>query len=270
MTIDLAYSEQGLKNRSIFFNNEINIFVEDMDKEYLYEEIFKRLLGDNIKIEAIYPLGGKLKVIAEYIKNGPFDEDGIPNLFLLDGDFDRYSDFNIIKREDYKGEKDNDSEIIDFIKGKIIKSESVIYLKTYNIESNYIDEAAVVNLIKGFLQKKDSETKTILNYSFWREKIVEDARELFLTYCFITKYLNKYGYKYNGNISQLSIKTVNNSSFLFLNPTTGFKKDDSYLSDLQDKIKEALKIENPEINFHSEIEVIEKNTNPLMEMTTIT
>ena len=63
----LSYSDAGLRNRSIFYRQDINIYVEDTGKEYVYEEIFKRLLKNDYRIETILPLGGKTNVLKEYI-----------------------------------------------------------------------------------------------------------------------------------------------------------------------------------------------------------
>lgn len=42
----LSFSREALSNRSLFLAqlNDINIYVEDVGKEYEYEEIFERLL----------------------------------------------------------------------------------------------------------------------------------------------------------------------------------------------------------------------------------
>ncbi len=41
-----AYSEHGLENRPLFFAgcNNVNIYVEDTDKEYVYEQILEACL----------------------------------------------------------------------------------------------------------------------------------------------------------------------------------------------------------------------------------
>lgn len=258
MTNGLKYSNEGLSNRSIFIKNSINIYVEDADTQYLYEDIFKRLLGEKYKIEAIFAMGGKPNVLKAYIKKGETDSDGVPNIFLLDGDFDRYIDYKTANRNDFTGTIDDELELDEFVSGKMFESESVIYLKTYNIESYFIDEHAIVKCIKGILRKKDEECLKILDFSKWKNRIVEESKDLFLTYCFIVKYINRYGSMYGENKSRLSIKNVNRSPFPFLDSKTGFKSNSTELENLRAEIISALKIENPEVNLDDEIQEIKK------------
>ena len=260
MTSKFEYSENGLRNRSLFYgkDNDINIYVEDSGKRYIYEEIFKRLLGKNYRIESIFPLGGKKQVLKEYVRKGESGSNGNPNVFLVDGDFDRYIGYESANKNDYKGELNDESELNNFISGKIFESKSVIYLKSYNIENYFIDENAIISHIKGILEKTDSEIFQILDYSKWRNRIVNESKELFLIYCFIGKYLNKYGSMYNGVKSKLSIKTVNRSPFCFLDDKTGFKGNSNDLENLIKEVKDALLIENPEINLDTELQLIKK------------
>ena len=48
---ELLYSSEATTTEYLFFSdfNSINIFVEDAGKEYEYETIFKRLLGNQYK-----------------------------------------------------------------------------------------------------------------------------------------------------------------------------------------------------------------------------
>ena len=253
MSIELAYSLEGLLNRSIFYNQDINIFVEDTNKEYLYEEILKRLLDDKYKIETVFPLGGKNKVLSEYIRQGELNNNGVPNLFLVDGDFDKYIDYESVKRIDYQGSKESDEEVSQFVRGKIIQSDSVIYLETYNIENYFIDENAVIKYIKGIIQKTDSELMSILDFNSWRNRVVNESKDLFVIYCFIVKYLNIYGNTIDGHNSKLSIPTVSRSPFLFLDHKTGFKKSSNVYEEFEDQIKQDLAIESPDIDLDTEL-----------------
>ena len=47
----LFYSEAALLNRALFYSdyNDVNIFVEDEGKEYIYEDIFQRMFDYQIK-----------------------------------------------------------------------------------------------------------------------------------------------------------------------------------------------------------------------------
>ena len=57
----LQFTEEGELNRYLFYSdlNEINFIVEDKDKEYEYETIFKRLFKGKYKIASIIAANGK-------------------------------------------------------------------------------------------------------------------------------------------------------------------------------------------------------------------
>ena len=125
---DLLYSEEASATRALFYQglNDINLFVEDKGMEYLYETIFKRLLGANYCISAIYALGGKTNVIARYHEFGDKLDD-TPNFYIVDGDFDRY-----IHKED------------------MVNAPNFIYLQSYNIE-NYFPKIEFDKNIKSLI-----------------------------------------------------------------------------------------------------------------------
>lgn len=254
MNVGLSYSDEGLRNRGIFYRQDINIYVEDTGKEYIYEEIFKRLLKNEYRIETMLPLGGKENVLKEYLRQGDLDERGTQNLFLVDGDFDRYIDYEVVGREHFSGGTETDLK--EFVSDKIIESDSVIYLETYNIESYFVDETASSKFIKGILHKTDRELSSILNFEYWRSRIVDESKDLFLLYCFLIKYRNLYGSMYNGVTSRLSIPTVDRSPFPFLDSRTGFKSDSTEYDNLKKEVLDGLSVENPEINLDEELEKI--------------
>ena len=52
--------------------DEIRIrFVEDADKEYEYEELFEKMFTTELKIDCIFPTGGKLKLEEAFSFNSP-------------------------------------------------------------------------------------------------------------------------------------------------------------------------------------------------------
>ena len=57
---DLQYSPDASVTRYYYFkdNQDVNIFVEDQNKEFEYEEIFSKLLP-GLKINSIFTTGGK-------------------------------------------------------------------------------------------------------------------------------------------------------------------------------------------------------------------
>ena len=112
---DLTYSKDALLSRVLFLasKTELNIFVEDADKEYEYEEIFERLLPKGIKINCIFPTGGKKELEVAFSLFGSNIDYG-KCFFIADGDF-------------------------DIILGKrMIVADNFIYLKRYNIESYFL------------------------------------------------------------------------------------------------------------------------------------
>ena len=119
----LHFSEYGEKNRLLFYSylNDINIIVEDKDKEYEYEIIFKRLLKDRYKIVSLFTAGGKQKVIERFEEFGKVDDNNTKMIYVVDGDFDR-----IIHE------------------AEMIRADNFIYLSTYNIENYFIDEEALI------------------------------------------------------------------------------------------------------------------------------
>jgi hypothetical protein len=178
MLLDIYY--QGL--------NDFNVFVEDEDKEYEYETIFKRLFGDKYCIFTIFPCGGKPKV-EKYFNEFGEEDNGVKNFYIVDGDFDRYID-----RE-------------------LINNPCFIYLKTYNIESYFLDEESCVQYIKGKFKKLDKETRDKVNFPHWKTTIVEQATKLFKCYCFIKKHYP-------------ATETTSRSPCEFIDFETGFERTD--------------------------------------------
>lgn len=259
MDTELTYSENGLVNLPLFFKNTINIYVEDVNSDHIYENIFKRLLGEKYTIEKIYTLGGKLKVLKRFMEIGDHDKEGILNIFLLDGDFDKYLEFEEIKRSECLDKLNNgDDDFENFLQGKIVVDESVLYLKTYNIENYYIDENVIIPIVQGIKKKRFDEAKEILRFEGWKNRIVSESKELFLLYSFIQKYLNKNGYIFNGEISRLAIENVNSSPLKFIDIKTGFKGSNDRIGELKQEIIEGLAIENPDINLDEEIGIIKE------------
>lgn len=190
---DLRYSSEALATRFLLFQglNEINLVVEDTDREYIYETIFKRMLGEQYNISTIFAVGGKLEVKARYKEFGK-ETDGIKNFYIVDGDFDRYID-----------------------QENMVDDSCFIYLKTYNIENYFIDEDACLQFSKGYLRCLDVTVKAKVNFNVWKTRIIAESSKLFLCYCFVKKY-------------HPEIKTLTRSNFLFLDSKTGFERVNAY------------------------------------------
>ncbi len=220
---DLIYSDEAQANRYFYYRqyNDINFFVEDIDKQYQYEEIIDRLLGDEYRICSIFTAGGKEKLKIRFEEFGEFDADNSDNIniYMADGDFD-----------------------IFLHKDKMVNSNHFIYLRTYNIENYYIDEKAVVRYMVGILRKQRSEVERIVAFDRWLETIIEQAKPLFLYYCYIQK---------NG----LGIENTGRNPAFFIDDKSGFEREgalERFKSEIQlkcsiclnEKLDEIAAIEN--------------------------
>lgn len=200
----LDFSPEALLVRSDFYDghNEINLYVEDAGSQYLYEEVFKRLLGSDYNIKTIFPQGGKHNVIKAYREKGR-STDGIRNVYVVDGDFDR-----LICPE------------------QMVNDSQFVYLHMYDIESCLIGEAGVCSIAKGKLKCIDEEVREKVRYSEWRARIVDEAKELFLCYCYIQK-------------EALGIPNVNRNDYEFLDQKTGFQRTDGSFERFQSELFES-------------------------------
>ncbi len=214
---DLTYSKEAAISRVKFYQgfSDVNFFVEDMGKEYEYETILNRMLEGKVCPINVLGLGGKPNVIKHFHECGE-NTGGVPNIYLVDGDFDRYTSPE-----------------------EMIVASCFIYLKAYNIESYFIDEEACYQFAKGKLKCVDSRVREKVDYSNWRDKIVGQAKKLFLCYCFLKKH-------------HPSQESVSRNAYLFLDQKTGFERNDgaydnywksilSLDSDTQKKIDEIIK-----------------------------
>lgn len=196
-TEDLKYSNEATATEYLFFCdlNDINVFVEDKGKEYEYETILKRMLGAKYKITKILGVGGKVelkKCFAEFGTANP-DNSNIKNIYIADGDFDRY-----------------------IYKEQMICSPYFIYLKSYNIENYFIDKDASENFSKGQLKCSDEEVKLKVDFDGWKTRVVNEASKLFFYYCYMKK-------------EYPEEKSVSRSPYLFLDSKNGFEKEGAFL-----------------------------------------
>lgn len=192
----LEYTDEGELNRYLYYQdfNEINIFVEDKDKEYEYETIFERLLNGKYKIVSLIAAGGKHGVENAFYEFGETNRDNgnIKNIYIVDGDFDRY-----IHQE------------------KMIENEHFIYLRYYNIENYIIDKNAIIKFSKGKLKLGNKNVETKVGFETWQERFVNEASELFILYCTVQKY-----YPYIQNVAR--------NEYKFIDINTGFALAGAY------------------------------------------
>lgn len=205
----LEYSDEAKITKVNFYSdfNDINLIVEDKGKEYVYETIFKRLLGKEYCIEKIHGVGGKQNVISAFKRLGN-STDGKNNYYILDGDFDRY-----IKPEE------------------MISDSHVIYLETYNVESYFVDKNACYKFIKGKYKLLDDEIVYTVNFDYWLNRIIKESTKLFLAYAFIQKFCP-------------SKPNVNRNVELFIDAKTGFERadgkyDEFYITEIKNDFPNA-------------------------------
>lgn len=203
---EMMFSADGEQNRYYFYThiNDINIFVEDKDKEFIYETIFKRMFKERYNIQSIFSVGGKPNLEKKFSEIGMYDIDNEnkKNIYIADGDFDR------------------------IVGKKMIDNENFIYLFDYNIEDYLIDKRATHIFAKGKLKALDSEVENILTFDEWKEKIVEQSFKLFILYSTIQKY--------NANI-----QNVERSPYLFISSENGLEqvgRYDKFYSTIEDEI----------------------------------
>ena len=191
----LHFSEYGEKNRLLFYSylNDINIIVEDKDKEYEYEIIFKRLLKDRYKIVSLFTAGGKQKVIERFEEFGKVDDNNTKMIYVVDGDFDR-----IIHE------------------AEMIRADNFIYLSTYNIENYFIDEEALIKFAQGKMKKTNAVVRRMIDYSKWQKETVNKAEELYILYCAVQKSI--YGEK---NVGQ--------SPYIYINSEDGSIREEAFI-----------------------------------------
>lgn len=208
---ELAYSDEGVISRYFFFEgvNKLDVFVEDVGKEYEYETILKKLFGEKYKISEIFPLGGKnnvIKTLDEFIENGKIDSE-IPKIFIVDGDFDKYLD-NIEVKE----------------------HPNLVYLEKYNIENYYVDKKATVSFMKGKLEKLDKKVEEIIKFEEWLEETVNDLKPIFILYCIIQE-------------NELGIPNVGESEYRIFEDLSG-----KVISQVYDSLKLKVEKELPNVS----------------------
>lgn len=161
--MDLAYSLDGEINRIVFYSslNDINIFVEDKDKEHEYEIIFNRMFDNQLKISTIFGVGGKQSLFKAYDIIKDFKVNQVANVLIADMDFDF-----ILDRD-------------------MVRDDTFIYLDHYCIENYLIDEEASICFIQGRLGRLQNEVKKILAFDNWNKETTEQFYELFILFLIV-------------------------------------------------------------------------------------
>lgn len=205
---DLSFSEDALLNRVLFISgtNKINLFVEDTNKEFEYEEIFEKIFSEDFKLNCIFPTNGKPYLIEAYNLFGTNEEYG-KNIFIADGDF-------------------------DILLGKsMVNSDNFIYLEKYNIETYLINKKAIINTMRPRLKLEKSKVEKYINLDYWYSKILPFMKKIFSLHCLV-------------QLENISLKNVgrNPNSFLNKNGLPNYSQCEkyeleikSYIPDIEEK-----------------------------------
>lgn len=206
-TTELLFSDEAEATRAVLFQgqNSINFYVEDKNKEYEYETILRNLLGNEYRIRAVFSANGKPGVKERYEEFGS-ETEGVRNFYIVDGDLDRYT-----------------------FPEEMIDDECFIYLEPYNIENHFIDEEATILYIQGKKRTRYEETKALIDFVTWKDRIVTEASELYLLHCYVQKV-------------KLGIPNTKRSAYSFIDES-GFKKENS-IDDYRKEIEAISQIDS--------------------------
>lgn len=157
-------SADGLAALDVFYSefNEINFYVEDADQENLYEVILRRLFP-GVKVDRIFPLGGKDAVLRHASSSA---NENLPafRAYILDKDFD------------------------DLLEKKVTHP-NVFYLDRFCIENYLLDENAFVEIVIESLPRKHrQDVETTLNLRLVIEATFASLRALFVCFACVQRF----------------------------------------------------------------------------------
>jgi hypothetical protein len=157
-------SADGLAALDIFYSdfNEINFYVEDIDQENLYEVLLRKLFPD-VRIERIFPLGGKPAILRHARSS---DNAGITSFraYILDKDFD------------------------DFLENQV-SHPNIFYLDRFCIENHILEEDAFVEVvIESQPKKRRQDVVRNLEISNMTDQIFSALRPLFICFACVQRF----------------------------------------------------------------------------------
>lgn len=232
MSNGLKHSQSALHTRQKFLENanDFNLYVEDTGYEFWYKEIFKRM---GYRIVSVVASGDKYKVAQDYKTYGRKSQKGKLNFYLTDGDFWRYK-----------------------CPEKMIEDDCFIYLQAYNIESYFINWNYPNQFLKGRLHTDDDGVlKSGFNFEEWKQRIVDESKELFLLYATIESLTANIG-ETDSEFSKEIGETVSNAK-KFLDFKTGFLNYEIWETE-KERINQIVKTHNLYNVFAKEMEKIKE------------
>ena len=157
----LKRSKNALRATSVFYQgfNDVDVYIEDTAVGYkkLFLVLLQRLLEGTVAISQIFPLGGRVEVVAEACKFKA--RGGRPSIFIVDGDL------FLLAGERYH------------------IPDNLIVLPRYCIENIIFDKNAIVD----FLDDEDcnlrhDELDNLLEFDRWKQEMEDCFRELFILF----------------------------------------------------------------------------------------
>lgn len=219
--LEFGYKALHALPKFFTYRNDVDIYTEDKfaDKEF-YKTIFKRLLGDEFKINDVTPLGCKTNVLNAYDNQNRADKR--KKLFLVDGDLELILDTN--RKPD----------------------SNLIILNAYCIENYIICENAGIELIY-FSNGSESRDnlKNKLKFDEWLEYNAPCLISLFINFAILRKYgggpIIKTAHEF---LTQRGKQTILNKEEI-----------ENYSGEIKKEIMEQLKIigiQNPEETYKND------------------
>lgn len=147
--------------KAVFFEhlNDVDIFIEDTSEttKKVMSILLGRVLGGNVKLSRIFPLGGCREVVDVCI--GDQERQGRKRVFIVDGDFSCWGCFNYI-----------------YLKRLFV-------LPRYCVENFLIDEAAICSVLSDEISDKDEEDiAEVFDFSSWNRVSLPLLVNLFEAY----------------------------------------------------------------------------------------
>lgn len=159
-----ARSAAGLAATDIFYTQPggINFYVEDEDQENLYFEILRKLFP-KVEISKIFPLGGKVNVLAHSCD--PANKTlGKVCVYIVDKDFD------------------------DLL-GHVVRKENVFYLDRYCVENFLFEENATVQIaLECEPKKRREDIQSKLNFDEFLRQSIQDLDQLFRLFFVVQRF----------------------------------------------------------------------------------
>jgi len=157
-------SADGLAALDIFYSefNEINFYVEDIDQENLYEVVLRNLFPA-VRIDRIFPLGGKQAVLAHMMS---VENAGITafRAYIVDKDFD------------------------DLL-GIQVSHPNIFYLDRFCIENYILEESAIVEVvIESHPKKRRQDIARDLGISDMIEYVLSSLKPLFICFACVQRF----------------------------------------------------------------------------------